>query len=486
MYLCRSILLKPVGRSPTTIPLRYNTTKITYEFKKETTSEIKLDSEFTQLNPEYEGEGEGEEPNNEEFYGGMYNGEEEEREEVEDNDNNSNVHTVEEQMDMMKVKKLNELRDSIFANIKDDDSKPSDSLLGFAQLSQAKVTQKEEEDSHKVKDSSTIFRDLKLELKVQSLFNDIIHSHEQGRVDNISHKDIERKSKLGEVKQRILNRLGEVKRDNPDNYYSFISTMDEKKLSYLDKEAEIISKGSVPGSLTAPWARRSHLWNDFFEHHTQFMLADFDEDANDGPTPGAEEEVEEDDEDEEGEEDDDGLEDDDSEISELFDGHEQTDVDLTPHFYFLQGWINENFDYPLNAPILETKKKVGDVDTELVPRRCRGRCLFCDPNQPRRVLDPMNIPLLLNFMTPSGYIQSRRRTGMCERMQKRVSRTIKHARNLGLFSYKNGGFYINFPYESKPHDSETKDEDDAIVIGDLDEALVDPIEPALNYNEFDE
>jgi ribosomal protein S18 len=51
-------------------------------------------------------------------------------------------------------------------------------------------------------------------------------------------------------------------------------------------------------------------------------------------------------------------------------------------------------------------------------------------------LEPMNVNLLLRFMNPSGFIKPRNKTGLCRTMQQRVARTIKHARTLGLFSYR--------------------------------------------------
>lgn len=58
----------------------------------------------------------------------------------------------------------------------------------------------------------------------------------------------------------------------------------------------------------------------------------------------------------------------------------------------------------------------------------------------------MNIPLLMKFMTPGGFIKKRKHTGLCKTMQSRVARTIKQARTLGLFSYKGIlGWTLSYP-----------------------------------------
>lgn len=94
----------------------------------------------------------------------------------------------------------------------------------------------------------------------------------------------------------------------------------------------------------------------------------------------------------------------------------------------------------------------------------------------------MNVNLLLRFMNPAGYIKPRSKTGLCGTMQRRVARTIKHARNLGLFQYKSmldwfilldmshspeGQFTINDPtfevkqdYESRLKAANQGDEDE--------------------------
>jgi len=57
----------------------------------------------------------------------------------------------------------------------------------------------------------------------------------------------------------------------------------------------------------------------------------------------------------------------------------------------------------------------------------------------------MNVPLLLKFMSSAGFIKNRHDNGLCKKMQARVARTIKHARALGLFSYKGGRFTVRNP-----------------------------------------
>jgi len=61
-------------------------------------------------------------------------------------------------------------------------------------------------------------------------------------------------------------------------------------------------------------------------------------------------------------------------------------------------------------------------------------------------------------MTSAGFIRNRRDNNLCKKMQSRVARTIKHARALGLFSYKNGDFRPRNPLEYKHKDPDQEDE----------------------------
>jgi len=72
-------------------------------------------------------------------------------------------------------------------------------------------------------------------------------------------------------------------------------------------------------------------------------------------------------------------------------------------------------------------------------------CLFCSDTLDYYPLEPMNIPLLLRYMNSSGFIKSRKQTGLCKKMQSRIATTINQARNLGLFTYKGSGFQVNNP-----------------------------------------
>lgn len=75
-------------------------------------------------------------------------------------------------------------------------------------------------------------------------------------------------------------------------------------------------------------------------------------------------------------------------------------------------------------------------------KKKKKMCIFCSPERAQFPLEPMNVNLLLRFMNPSGFIKPRKKTGLCRTMQSRVARTIKHARNIGVFSYKSKFFII--------------------------------------------
>eukprot|EP01089_Gocevia_fonbrunei_P020540 TRINITY_DN7687_c0_g1_i1.p1 TRINITY_DN7687_c0_g1~~TRINITY_DN7687_c0_g1_i1.p1 ORF type:complete len:165 (-),score=31.60 TRINITY_DN7687_c0_g1_i1:72-566(-) len=82
-------------------------------------------------------------------------------------------------------------------------------------------------------------------------------------------------------------------------------------------------------------------------------------------------------------------------------------------------------------------------------------CAFCKPQPFRPVLDPTNVHLLSLFMTPAGNILPRRIVGNCSKHQRRLARTIKRAKHLGLFSYKDRRFTIVSPFHP-PEDKDAK------------------------------
>lgn len=75
-------------------------------------------------------------------------------------------------------------------------------------------------------------------------------------------------------------------------------------------------------------------------------------------------------------------------------------------------------------------------------------CLFCSTHRHRFPLEPMNVPLLARHMTTSGTILPRAATGLCKRHQAKMSRTIKQARHMNLFTYKKSLYRINNVYKS--------------------------------------
>jgi ribosomal protein S18 len=70
-------------------------------------------------------------------------------------------------------------------------------------------------------------------------------------------------------------------------------------------------------------------------------------------------------------------------------------------------------------------------------------CLFCSNHRHVYPLDPMNVPLLARHMTTSGQILPRQATGLCKRHQAKMSKTIKQARHLNLFTHKKSEYRIN-------------------------------------------
>ncbi len=59
-------------------------------------------------------------------------------------------------------------------------------------------------------------------------------------------------------------------------------------------------------------------------------------------------------------------------------------------------------------------------------------CYFCQRNI--REIDFKNIELLQRFVSGLGKIKARKRTGVCSKHQRQVSKAIKRARHIGLLS----------------------------------------------------
>jgi len=105
-------------------------------------------------------------------------------------------------------------------------------------------------------------------------------------------------------------------------------------------------------------------------------------------------------------------------------------------------------------------------NTKQSPRRRKRSCAFCGPPSVRPLLDPLNVSVLGNYLSPSGRIAGRRITGNCKRHQRALSKTIKRSRSLGLLSYKRGGFTIISPFHAVPDVNAQEPEDlDTYIFG---------------------
>jgi hypothetical protein len=88
-------------------------------------------------------------------------------------------------------------------------------------------------------------------------------------------------------------------------------------------------------------------------------------------------------------------------------------------------------------------------------------------------------------MTNTGRIMPRRITGCCSVHQRRLAKTIKHARHLGTFSSKQSTFTVDSPFapnEEIPEERGFLDEDTEIV----DSENVDPDNQEENSQDEEE
>lgn len=59
-------------------------------------------------------------------------------------------------------------------------------------------------------------------------------------------------------------------------------------------------------------------------------------------------------------------------------------------------------------------------------------CFFCQRNTQK--IDFKDTQLLRKFISASGKIKPKKRTGVCSSHQRKISRAIKRARHLGILS----------------------------------------------------
>jgi len=258
------------------------------------------------------------------------------------------------------------------------------------------------------KDPSAEWKDKKLEARVAGLFKQTM---DLARVPGAAlHPDDQKlQAEAVHARERLANKLFELRYHNPEKFnklYDFLFQASFNKK--LEKEQQAMSEGAIPGTHEAPWKDGNLMWQAFFDSHIKSIADTFTIEARRKQM--------------------------------ILDGKSyQTILDqgavshpLKKKYPWLPDGVErlEQLDEPLAWVDARTKKK---------------QCIFCSGNKDLYVLEPMNVPLLVRFMNMSGFIKPRKQTGLCKTMQARVARTIKHARCMGLFSYKKGEFKVNNP-----------------------------------------
>mmetsp|Transcript_12767 Transcript_12767/g.17615 ORF Transcript_12767/g.17615 Transcript_12767/m.17615 type:complete len:432 (-) Transcript_12767:338-1633(-) len=100
-------------------------------------------------------------------------------------------------------------------------------------------------------------------------------------------------------------------------------------------------------------------------------------------------------------------------------------------------------EFFLPSELLRRSKIIVQGNDEIEPEYTE-LCRFCVEGS--HYFDALNVPLLTRFMTKAGRIIPRKYTGLCGKHQRKVAKTIKMARNMGIFSYKKGDFQIHSPF----------------------------------------
>jgi ribosomal protein S18 len=180
----------------------------------------------------------------------------------------------------------------------------------------------------------------------------------------------------------------------------------------IHDEKKALTEGAVPGTLTPPWKGGGLVWKSFFDDHLEDILGE-------GGSSDAQDQIIYED------------------GSSYFDNKVEQDQNT-----------EEDPEYPW-LPATDPNERLEQLEDPKQwveqGKKKKKMCIFCSPERAQFPLEPMNVNLLLRFMNPSGFIKPRKKTGLCRTMQSRVARTIKHARNIGVFSYRKGVFTIEDP-----------------------------------------
>jgi ribosomal protein S18 len=112
---------------------------------------------------------------------------------------------------------------------------------------------------------------------------------------------------------------------------------------------------------------------------------------------------------------------------------------------------NKAADDPTEQELLDPE----DLDLDRVLPKERDReeekklarsCPICWCRNEAPPLDPLNVHLLLKFVNHEGRILPRFQTKLCAKYQRKVSRTVRRAKHLGIFSFKKGRFTATDPF----------------------------------------
>lgn len=286
-------------------------------------------------------------------------------------------------------------------------------------------------------EGSAEWRDQKLEMKIAGLFKQTIEMAQVPGAE-LHPKDRAIIDRAEEARRRLAHRLHDIRMKDPEQFAKIYDLIYSNIHGKLEEEKKVFTEGRIPGTLTPPWQGGGQVWKAFFEDHlNDFLGKTLDSDSY-------------------------------NEV--IFeDGTTLADERTPPDHAF-----DEDPEYPFLPPTDLNEKleqmedpRAWQQDTKTKKKKT---CIFCSPERHQFPLEPMNVNLLLRFMNPSGYIKPRSKTGLCGTMQRRVARTIKHARNLGLFQYKKGQFTINDPtfevkqdYESRLKSAATPENEDEQV-----------------------
>ncbi len=130
---------------------------------------------------------------------------------------------------------------------------------------------------------------------------------------------------------------------------------------------------------------------------------------------------------------DDDEEDDYEEAQEQAEQDDEVDEEKLMDDYLLPEDLDEEANLPMER---NPSKDAADAK----------KCEICWCRNQAPELHPLNVHLLREFLNVEGRLLPRRQTKLCAKFQRKVAKTVRRAKHLGVLSFKQGAFALTDPF----------------------------------------